>query len=691
MDIKGQILSRVYVVLVLLCILPVLVVMRVVHVAFGQGEELRDIGERQANSYQEIPAMRGTILDREGRILAVNTARYDLALDPKMPGFEDVQDEFFDKLSKLTRRPASYFRRRVRERSSPNYVLLERDLDEAQKEEIDEWDIPGVILSPEFGRRYNYGKTGAHVLGHVNTDGRGIAGVEMQYDEYLRGTPGRRAIKRDRLGRIKAFVGGSVVEPVNGESIVLTIDLIRQTILEQELARGVAETQANWGTAIAMDPYTGAILAMANVPTYDPNEPGAYRVEALRNHAVTDQIEPGSTFKIVTAIAALDRGKVSMDERIDTGPGYMEVRGRMLRDSHPLGVATFREILAQSSNIGMHKVAERLEPGVLYKYARDLGFGQMSWVDLPGEVGGRLKKPSEWSATTRSALSRGYEISATPLQILTAYCALANGGLLVHPYIVSERRDVTGRTIWTAPTDSVRRVFKAETARKLLPALEEAVQDGTAKRAQIEGLPIAGKTGTAMKVVGGRYTGAHRASFVGFFPADNPQVAMIVVLDEPKTATFGGTASAPIFQRIASRWIGTFPKLAERLAPTAPLPARAPDVVPSVVGRPGAIAASQLLAVGIAAEQPERPSGIVEKQIPGAGMQVDAATTVKLWAARDTETQKMPDLSGLSARQAAFWLASRGIPYKIEGQGRVVSQSPEAGERPSGLAMIQCR
>lgn len=691
MDIKGQILTRVYVVLVLLCILPVLVVMRVMHVAFGQGEELRDIGERQANSYQEIPAMRGTILDREGRILAVNTARYDLALDPKMPGFEAEQDAFFDKLSKLTGKSASHFRRRVRERSSPNYVLLERDLNEAQKEEIDEWGIPGVILSPEFGRRYNYGRTGAHLLGHVNTDGHGIAGIEIQYDEYLRGAPGRRAIKRDRLGRIKAFVGASVVEPENGESVVLTIDLIRQTILEQELARGVAETRANWGAAIAMDPFTGEILAMANVPTYDPNEPGAFGVASLRNHAVTDQIEPGSTFKVVTAIAAVDLGKVSMDEQIDTGPGYMEVRGRMLRDSHPLGVATFREILAQSSNIGMHKVAERLEPGVLYKYARDLGFGQMTWVDLPGEAGGLLKKPSTWSKTTRSALSRGYEIAATPLQILTAYCALANGGLLVHPYVVSERRDVTGRTIWTAPTDSVRRVFKAETAQKLLPALQEAVQDGTAKRAQIEGLPIAGKTGTAMKVVGGRYTGAHRASFVGFFPADNPQVAMIVVLDEPKTATYGGTASAPVFQRVASRWVGTFPKIAERLAPTAPLPAPAPDVMPSVVGRPGAVAAGQLLAVGIAAELPERADGIVEKQIPGAGMQVDDATVVRLWAAKDSETQRMPDLSGLSARQATFWLASRGIPYRVEGQGRVVSQSPEAGALLSDTAVIQCR
>ncbi|HET6567041.1 MAG TPA: penicillin-binding transpeptidase domain-containing protein [Rhodothermales bacterium] len=691
MDIKGQILARTYVVLVVLCVLPGLVVMRVLHIYLDQGEELRDIGVRQASSYQVIPAMRGAILDRQGRVLAVNTGRYDLALDPKVEGFEEEQGTFFDKLSKLTGSPASHYRRLVQRRASPNYVLLVRDLNEAQKEVVDSWDVPGVLLTPEFGRRYNYGQTAAHILGYVGADGKGLAGIEMQYDRYLRGEPGRRAVKRDRLGHIKAFVGGSVVEPQNGESVVLTIDLIRQTILEEELARGMEETKANWGTAIAMDPRTGAILALANMPTYDPNRPGDYRTAARRNHAITDQIEPGSAFKIVAAAAALDKGRVSLHEQIDTGPGYLMVNGRMLRDSHPLGVATFEEIIAESSNIGFHLISERLDPGSFYRYARALGFGQPTWIDLPGETAGVLKRPSEWSRSTRSAMSRGYEVAVSPLQILTAYCALANGGILPHPHVVSERRDVTGRTVWRAPRDSVRRAFKEETAKKLIPAFEMTVEDGTAKRAQIAGLPIAGKTGTAQKVENGHYVSAHRTTFVGFFPADDPQVALVVVLDAPKTAVFGGTASAPIFQRIASRWIGTFPKIAERLAPTAPLPTWQASVIPDTKGLPSAVAADRLLAAGLQVAAPVRGGKIVDRQVPAAGTRSDSSTVVRLWAAASADSLKMPDLTGLSAREASFWLASRGVPYKIDGTGRVVDQSPAAGEPLPRLATIACQ
>lgn len=690
-DIKGQILARVYVVLVLLCILPGLVVMRVMHIYLGPGEELRDIGERQASSYQVIPAIRGAILDHQGRVLAVNTARYDLALDPKVEGFESVQGTFFDKLSKLTGNPASYYRRRVKHRASPNYVLLERSLSEAQKEVVDSWDLPGVLLTPEFGRRYNYGLTSAHILGHVGADGRGLAGVELQYDQYLRGESGRRAVKRDRLGHIKAFVGGTVVEPRNGESVVLTIDLIRQTILEEELARGMKETEANWGTAIAMDPHTGAILALANVPTYDPNRPGDFGSAAMRNHAITDQIEPGSTFKIVAAVAALDKGRVSLREQIDTGPGYLEVGGRILRDSHPLGVATFEQIIAESSNIGFHKISERLDPGSFYKYARGLGFGQPTWIDLPGETAGVLKRPNQWSRSTRSAMSRGYEVAVSPLQMLVAYCALANEGVLVHPYVVAERRDVTGHTVWTAPQDSVRRAFKAETAKKLIPAFEMTVEDGTARKAQVAGLPIAGKTGTAQKVENGHYVRAHRTTFVGFFPADDPQVALIVVLDDPKTATFGGTASAPIFQRIASRWIGTIPRIAERLAPTAPPPTWRASVIPDTRGLPAVVAADRLLAAGIQVAAPDQGDRLVERQIPVAGTRADSATVVRLWAAAPADSLTMPDLTGLSAREASFWLASRGVSYEIDGTGRVVSQSPAAGDPLPRQATIACR
>jgi cell division protein FtsI (penicillin-binding protein 3) len=250
-DPKDQILARMYSVLTLLCLLPMMVVGQVVWVYLTEGAELQARGERQARSTVTIPAMRGTLLDRAGRALATNTARYDLALDPTIQGFTEKQDTFFERLSALTGTSVPAYRRRVRERSSPQYVRLVRGLDEPQAEAIEDWDIPGLILTPRFARRYNYGTTAAHVLGHVNSDGTGIAGLEMEYDNHLQGTDGWRAVKRDRRGHIEAFVGGQVVEPKHGQNLVLTVDLVRQTILEDELRRGIEASGAAWGTARA--------------------------------------------------------------------------------------------------------------------------------------------------------------------------------------------------------------------------------------------------------------------------------------------------------------------------------------------------------------------------------------------------------------------------------------------------------
>lgn len=676
-----------YVVLTLLSLLPLLVAGRVVGIYLTESAELRAQGEQQAGSHVALPAKRGAILDRAGRTLVVNAPRYDLALDPTVEGFNSVQQSFFDKLSRLTGQPVSTLRRRVSQRASEKFVLLVRGLDEAQKEHVDAWDMPGVILQPKFARRYNYGATAAHVLGHVDADGTGKAGLELQYDAFLHGVPGRRAVRRDRRGVIKTVVGGAVVEPRHGETIVLTLDLIRQTILEEELARGVEESGAQWGAAIAVEPRTGAILALANAPTYDPNRPAAFSTEARRNHAITDRMEPGSTFKLISAAALLERGLVAMDDLVDTGAGWAVFHGRTMRDTHAHGTITFAEVIVKSSNVGMAKTATKMEPGDLYQYARNLGFGQPTWVDLPGEVGGLLKRPSRWSGTTLTSMSIGYEIDVTPLQLLMAYSALANGGLLLQPYVVAERRDLTGQTIWRADRDaarrdSVRRVFKEETALALLPAFERVVNEGTAKAAQVEGLPIAGKTGTARKVTDGAYRGGYRATFVGFFPADDPQVAMIVVMDEPKTSIYGGSVSAPVFQRVAERWAGTFPAIAARMAPAPALPAAQAQPVPDVTDRPAAVAVQRLRAAGYQVD-PMTPSvASVARQTPEAGALQQPGVPVRLTLADEAEAAEalMPDLTGLSAREAMFWLRARGVKVRFDGSGQVAKQSPEAGE-----------
>ncbi len=680
-----------YVVLTLVSLLPVFIGLRVLRIHLGEGAALRESGEAQASGREPIPALRGTILDAAGRVLATNQARYTLALDPTVASFSAKADVFFEKLSDLTGVPAGAYKRRVQKRASPQYVELHRGLTEPQAEAIQGWGVAGLILQSSHTRRYTYGPMAAHVLGHTGRDAHGLAGIEVQYDEFLNGVPGSRAVKYDRSRRKKAFVGGELVAPKHGETVVLTLDLVRQSMMEEELARGLEESGGRWATAIAMDPKTGAILAMANAPTYDPNAPGSADEFAQRNHGVTDQIEPGSTFKLVLAAAAIEEGAVQMDEPIDTGEGWVRIAGRTLHDSHGYGEIPFAQVIAKSSNVGTAKVAMRLKKETFYEYARNLGFGQNTWIDLPGETPGRLKRPSEWSGTSLASMAIGYEVAVTPLQMLAAYSALANGGLLVQPYLVSERRDVTGRTLWRAQQDSIRRAFSSKTAQLLRPAFEAVVDSGTARKAQVAGLTIAGKTGTARKAGPGGYTGTYRSSFVGFFPADNPQVAMIVVVDEPTRGSYGGLIAAPIFQRVAERWVGTFPEIAARLAPVEPLPTGVARAIPDLLGAPLAVAEQKLRAAGFApgAYDPRLASESVDEVSPAPGEARALGTRIKLATHREI-AQTMPDLKGLSAREARLWLHALGIRARVKGTGLVTGQSPAAGAPLEPEATLTC-
>ena len=669
-------------VLSLLSLAPLFVVGQLVWIHTVQGEELRAQGLRQAQSQMRLPAKRGNILDRAGRALVVNTPRYDLAVDPTHPGFEAARAALLPKLSTLTGLSPRALNNKVRSRHSARFVRLAQ-LSEKQWREARSWDMPGMLLQESFTRQYNYNSTAAHVLGHTDVDGVGKAGLELEYDEYLTGAPGRRALLRDRRGHRRVDAAGMVVPPRDGQTLVLTIDLIRQTILEEELARGVAEARARHGTAVAVDPRTGAILALANVPSFDPNHPQEAPVHAWRNRAVTDRMEPGSSFKLVGAVAALDLGVTTMERIVDTGRGSLEIFGRTMRDTKAHGIIPFRDVIAFSSNVGMAKTARRLRPANLYQYARNLGFGQRTGVDLPGEVSGVLKKIDQWSRTTLTSMSIGYDVDVTAIQLLMAYAALANGGLLVQPYVVAERRDVTGKVLWRAAddparSDSVRRVFSPHTAEELTPAFIDVVRRGTARQAQVEHLSIAGKTGTARKATGGYYGTGYRATFVGFYPADDPQVAMVVVLDEPTTSIYGGAVSAPVFKRVAERWIGTFPSVAEKLSQRQEQPAPEGRPVPDVRQLPAATAARRLRAAGFRAAPGAGGWRLVLAQDPAAGALLERGMSVGLRLA-PTSTDAMPELKGLSAREANYWLAAQGVRVRLEGRGRVVGQSQRPG------------
>ena len=662
MSIRDQTLGRMYVVLTILALLPLLIAGQLVWLNVGEGENLRDLGWRQAESTQILFPQRGEILDIHGRALAVNSPHYRLALDPMAPGFEERQDSFLTHLGNLAGISSTRLQSRIESRTSRQFVRL-LNLTPEQRREVASWDVPGVIMEERSQRQYVYGTTASHILGRIDVDGVGRAGLELEYEDYLRGEPGRRTLLRDRRGHLRIDAEGVVVPPADGETLVLTIDLIHQTIVEEELAAGVAEARALRGSAIAVDPRSGAILAIANVPTFDANAPLDSPVSSWRNSAVTDRLEPGSAFKIIAASAALETGAVSMDRLIDTGNGELQLAGYTLNDISEYGILSFRDVIVKSSNVGMALTTEPVSPEQLYRYIRNFGFGQKTWVDLPGEVSGFLKRTGRWSRTTKTALSIGYEIDVTPMQMVMAYAAIANGGLLRQPYIVAERRDVTGRILWRATddparTDSIRRVLKEETVSQLVPALVDVVQRGTATRASMEGIPVAGKTGTARKTVNGRYGRGYRSTFAGFYPAENPEVAMIVVLDEPQTSIYGGRVSAPIFRRIAERWVATFPAsgpVQEGWQSPADRNSDQPQL---------------LLASG--------RGGLRHEAKPQSTRPADDLTV-------------MPGVLGLDARSARYLLSSKGIEVQLNGAGVVVEQSPKAGEPVDSDAILRLR
>jgi cell division protein FtsI (penicillin-binding protein 3) len=693
MELKDQILARMYVVITLMSLLPILIGLQVLRLSAIDGSDLREVVETQSSEYRDIPAIRGEIFDAAGRPLAVNIERVDMALDPTKSGFGDLSATFFDRLSQVSGIPETRLRSLVRDRSSRQYVMLARDVQMSGAEL--EWftSVPGALPTWSTTRRYNHGTAAAHVLGATGTDG-GIEGLESQFDDVLSGIDGRRLLQKDRRNRVKFVPGNEERLPVHGESLHLTIDLIQQSILEEELAWGVGRARPNWAAAVALDPNTGAILAMANWPTFDPNRIGAYPLAARRNHVINDVIEPGSVIKVIPAVAAIENDLVTLQDSIDTGDGTLQEGRFVIRDTHPNGKITFSDVIKVSSNVGTALVARDMSDAQMYQYVRQFGFNQKTGIELPGEANTTLKRAYEWSGTDKSAMSRGYAMQATPLQIALAYTALANGGTLMKPYLVKERRDWADRVTWQASPDSVRRVFSRATADTLKKAFETVVSEtGTADLAMVDGLRIAGKTGTARKSgPGGYIRGAYRATFVGFWPVENPQVVMAIVMDEPELSMYGGVVAAPVFKRVTERWMARMPQITQYVE-HADVPAVSSDpiTIPDVAGIPSPLAGRRLSALGLSTTGDLSDyNTAVATQTVRAGEDVLQGVPVRLASAMDS-VRTMPDLTGLSSREAMTWLAQLGIDVDLDGHGSIVRQSPAEGSPLPARARLTLR
>lgn len=532
-------------------------------------ETIRAQAQRQhVGEVQTVPR-RGTIVDRVGRELAVSVNAWSLFAHPQR--VEDPRSAA-EALAPVLGTSAGRILRRLR--AEAPFVWLERRLDQDTADQVRRVLGPHGMgrafdFEVEARRHYPHGRLGVHVVGFTDVDQRGIEGIERVFDDDLGGdSAGYIAFRDGRGGNVLTLVRPPSRRP---RDVVLSLDLVLQHVVERELDRAVRETGARWASAVLLEPGSGNVLAMANRPTVDPSRYGRSPVPARRNRAVTDAYEPGSTFKILTAAAALDTGRVDPEQRFHCGNGSLVLGGRTIHDSRPHGWLSLRRIVEESSNVGIVRVAQSLPPESLYEYIRRFGFHERTGVEVPGESRGLLSPVSDWSSTSRASLAFGHEIAVTPLQMASAIATIANSGIRIPPRLVLGTRKPDGTFVPSADSGR-RRVISAATCRELTRMLEGVVTRGTGTRAALAGYRIAGKTGTAQRPLpGGGYSDEeYVASFAGFGPVDSPRIAGLVVLDSPRGDVHsGGAVAAPVFRRIladALAYLRVPPEVGPRLA-----------------------------------------------------------------------------------------------------------------------------
>ncbi|GAB2493759.1 penicillin-binding protein 2 [Pseudoxanthomonas sangjuensis] len=487
----------------------------------------------------EIPVSRGMITDRNGEPVAVSSPVESVWCDPK-----ELMAKAPDRLPELARalgESTDALTRRVSQRADKEFMYLKRRINPDEAKAIVARGIPGVYSKREFRRFYPQGEAMAHVLGFTNIDDQGQEGVELAFDEWLRGKPGVKKVIRDRNGRIVENI--DLIEPaVPGRDLTLSIDRRIQYLTYRELKRQLIESGAASGTAVVLDVATGEVLAMANLPSFNPNAVEAGQREAHRNRAVTDLFEPGSTMKPLTVAAALEAGRITPASVFDTNPGWMPNGKYTTTDTHNYGVLDVTGIIRKSSNVGVSKIAQRLSNQEFYDFLRRFGYGESTHSGFPGEAGGLFPPPARWSGTTKQTLSYGYGISVTPLQVAHAYATLANGGRANVPTFVKGQ-----------PGES-KQVLDPRIAHDVMKMMQTVTEPGGTAYpwGTILGYHVAGKTGTAHKASNGGYSKRdYVAFFAGVVPVDNPRFAMAVVINQPtKGSHFGGLAAAPVFRNV---------------------------------------------------------------------------------------------------------------------------------------------
>jgi cell division protein FtsI (penicillin-binding protein 3) len=609
--------------------------------------------QHQQQRIFEISPSRGTIYDRNGRELAVSLPMDSVFADPT-----DITDPEMvaQLLSRVLDIPADDLETKIRGAHTP--VRLARKLSPEAVQRIDNMNLKGVFFQKENRRVYPQRNLAASVLGYVDVDEKGLGGIEYTLDPEIRGRPGKMMVMAD--GR-RRWYDRRESAAETGSSVVLTIDETIQYIAEKELARAIEETHAIHGTIVVQDPNTGELLAVANWPTFDPNNAGAYPADVRMDRAVSAAYEPGSIFKVITMTGAVEHGVARPNELVDCQMGSILVAGRLIHDWKPFGILTVTGILVNSSDVGTIKLALRLGSPRFYDTIRQFGIGQPTGILLPGENRGLLRPLDDWTPSSIGSLAMGQEVSVTPIQIVSAISAIANGGMLYRPRVVREVRG--GIKPFSLPGGDGTRVTDPRTAATLRQMMEDVVLTGTGKPAQLDGYTAAGKSGTAQKIepATGRYSRTdYNASFIGFAPVNNPAISILVTLDSPKDGHHGGQVGGPVFKRVADQVLAYLDVPHDVPSPS--------DIETAKNSHPSRQASA------IAVAKTEATEARFEAAIAKKSQR--AAPTV---AFGSPDSIAVPDMSGQTVRGVTESCSHLGLVPSLIGNGIALQQFPEAG------------
>jgi len=695
----------------------ILILLKLVNVQIIESEKYKIAARKQYENKVVLSPYRGLIYDRNMNVLVSNSFEYSFAADPNMVEKPELIAEIFSRtfgknkeeyLSKLTTQNTSF-------------IYLERRVDISKTNGLDSLNMNGVIVLKEPKRVYNYGSLASQVLGFTNVDNNGQSGIELSMENGLAGKEGFVIMQRDGRGNNRPSLEFPRKDPENGNNVVLTIDINIQRFVEEELLKGVKEFDADCGKVIVMSVKTGEILAMASNPTFDPNNITIKDTIGMKNVVISDVYEPGSTFKLITAAATLEE-KLEDKNSIIATESANEIKGANITDVHGASSMTFQQVIEQSSNVGFSKISLKLGAERFYKYARDFGFGIYNGIELPGENKGLLKRPIDFSSISLPYMSIGYEVLVNAMQIANAYSAVANNGMMMKSYIVKKELGADNKIVFESKPTPIRQIVSENTAKTLTSLLVGVVERGTGLDAKIDGVKIAGKTGTAQRIINGTYSSnSHNASFVGYFPAENPQILIAVILDNPKSGQYyGGKVAAPIFQKIASRIINfsgttniaikefvntnysTDKNNVQMLSDLSDQRVLIPNLINLRLEDAKEILRENKINFEIVDKTPneknENVAKFVESQLPMPNERVtyddiNVRLVVKNNIIPDDRLLMVPDVKNLSLRKAINVLLSEGFDININGSGKIVGQSPEQGTKhlPGSKIILFCK